>query len=718
MEPATRPTKVALFEHLEQTMSRGPYPIVLILAMSLPGAARALGLGDIHVDSALNEPLSAQIDIVGATRDELIALTANVANREIFQRYGADRPAFLSSATFKVGLNAQGHPVLNIRSTDAFTDPLISFLVDLRWGRNEVVREYSLLLDPAGFASPRRSPEIEVASASPALPAAALSRAAIVPAAPAAAEDQQTVDRPTEIRTAAATHRAEPGATPTGHMRHNITAGDTLRGIARRAGARSESHIQRMMIAIFRANPNAFEANINRMHRGAVLILPTATELSAISSADAKREVRAQMTAWRLDGRQGTPHQVAATPVAPAAPAAKLGPTAEPSRVAKDEESVNASLNTRVQTLERALDDMNKQLAGENAKIQDLKQIKPHAATESAELVHVPIVAVPHDQQVSNSIGASPLPTTNKAVFGPIAVALGLLLAGFAYIRRRLARSSATPRTTVAAADQQDDTLDNARSTGAPTDAMPGKATATSAVASAPSETGKIDAAPASRLDPPQRIETPIPAPSKTNRKANDETTVSLEIDVEALERSYLDSLGIDAAGGEPPGSETTTLDTVDVDTSELHTAIMKADLDTKVIDTRKPDTAAVNHTNLDYNLLDLDATAQHVHMPSGLHDHAVVHERRTNIVDVLKNAIERDPLRRDLRMKLLETYYSAASINQRGFVDIVRKLSTEREYLSAADWQKVMQMGREIAPDDVLFADASKDDETLSNCA
>ena len=74
--------------NLEQTMARGPYPILLLLAMSLPGAARALGLGEIRVDSALNEPLSAQIDIVGATRDDLIALTAKVPNRDIFQRVG------------------------------------------------------------------------------------------------------------------------------------------------------------------------------------------------------------------------------------------------------------------------------------------------------------------------------------------------------------------------------------------------------------------------------------------------------------------------------------------------------------------------------------------------------------------------------------------------------------------------------------------------------
>ena len=48
-------------------MSSGKNPLVLMMALSMPGAANALGLGDIHVDSGLNERLAAEIDIVGAT---------------------------------------------------------------------------------------------------------------------------------------------------------------------------------------------------------------------------------------------------------------------------------------------------------------------------------------------------------------------------------------------------------------------------------------------------------------------------------------------------------------------------------------------------------------------------------------------------------------------------------------------------------------------------
>jgi hypothetical protein len=119
----------------------------------------------------------------------------------------------------------------------------------------------------------------------------------------------------------------------------------------------------------------------------------------------------------------------------------------------------------------------------------------------------------------------------------------------------------------------------------------------------------------------------------------------------------------------------------------------------------------AVNSVHSDFTLVDLDATAQHiqahhVQMPSQLNDHIEVSERRMNIVDVLKRAIDRDPNRRDLRMKLLETYYGTASINRRAFLEVVKKLP--REALTAEEWKKIVLMGREIAADDSLFVDAA----------
>src|SRR5580704_10827096 len=114
-------------------MSSGKNPLMLMMALSMPGAAHALGLGDIHVDSGLNERLAAEIDIVGATPRDLNDLRAAIANRDTFLRYGADRPSFLSSTTVKVTQYCQCRPLLAVRSTDSFTEPVVNFLDDLHW---------------------------------------------------------------------------------------------------------------------------------------------------------------------------------------------------------------------------------------------------------------------------------------------------------------------------------------------------------------------------------------------------------------------------------------------------------------------------------------------------------------------------------------------------------------------------------------------------------
>ena len=103
--------------------------------------------------------------------------------------------------------------------------------------------------------------------------------------------------------------------------------------------------------------------------------------------------------------------------------------------------------------------------------------------------------------------------------------------------------------------------------------------------------------------------------------------------------------------------------------------------------------------------------------MPSVLNEHAVVKERRTNLADVLKLAIEREPDRHDLRMKLLELYYSAAATNRKAFLDVVHNLARNRDHLQSDQWDKIAFMGRQIAAESPLFSE-QPDDEDLADCA
>jgi pilus assembly protein FimV len=680
-------------------MSSGKNPLVLMMALSVPGAAHALGLGDIHVDSALNERLAAEIDIVGATAAELNDLRAAVANRETFTRYGADRPAFLSSATFKVSQDSQGRPVLAIRSTESFTEPAVSLLVDVRWSSGELVRQYTLLLDPAGFAAPRvaATPVAAPAVATPTVAALSAAAPVIDATAPAAApQAEPSGQQPTPPD-------AERSARKTTHIK--VGAKATLRGIAWRVGERSESDLQKMMLAIFRANPTAFEGNINRLHLGAVLTIPSSAEVAAISKSEAKREIHAQMAAWHTTART-VARTVAASPELPRTAALQAARTETPSaettaakspipsaqvavaqadatNSAAAEKSSDKSetelLDQRIQSMERELSQLKGVLQGENDQMLALQQkaaraVQPTPVVEAPQTIEAPTAAEEPQEQ----------PRAGFPVFAAIGVGIGVLAAALAGVYLTSRRRAASLR---AAAMRKpfyvEDTPTDSASNASLSQTVPGEAqqpaqdlrqetAQESAQARAPQTTADRESA--------------TPAID-----ADDATQPALPVlsSIKAAGRS-------EAATGSPARNGSDTTVNLRVETVNLR----------------------VDPTRLDYNFLDLDMTAQHVQMPSVLNENAIVKERRTNLADVLKLAIEREPDRHDLRIKLLELYYSAAATNRQAFLEVVQRFARDRDYLPADQWDKIAFMGRQIASENPLFATETAEDDDLADCA
>src|ERR1700691_2329628 len=173
-------------------------PRVLILAglLSLSSlwsnSSFALGLGEIHLNSALNEPMNAEIDLIAVSPDELAALRAELAPREAFTRYGIDRPPFLSTLAFKVAKSKDGRDVLQVRSTDAIPEPFVTFLVEVNWARGRLMREYTVLLDPPVYTPGERASTaapVTAATTTPVPPPAARERPAPVAPSPAQAAD-------------------------------------------------------------------------------------------------------------------------------------------------------------------------------------------------------------------------------------------------------------------------------------------------------------------------------------------------------------------------------------------------------------------------------------------------------------------------------------------------------------------------------------------------
>jgi pilus assembly protein FimV len=114
-----------------------------LLIFFVPLTALAVGLGEIRLDSALNQPFSAEIPLESANASELLEMEVALASRETFDRYGLDRPAFLSDFRFAVDNDANGNPIVRVSSLKPVSEPFVTFLLDIRWGSGRLLREYT-----------------------------------------------------------------------------------------------------------------------------------------------------------------------------------------------------------------------------------------------------------------------------------------------------------------------------------------------------------------------------------------------------------------------------------------------------------------------------------------------------------------------------------------------------------------------------------------------
>lgn len=120
----------------------------LLLAMLLfPLNAVALGLGDIQVNSILNQGLDARIDLISATAEDAEVLIVKLASREAFIKAGLDRPHELSSLRFKTLLE-NDRVYISVTSPKPIREPSLSFLVEIDWPRGHLLRQYTILLEP------------------------------------------------------------------------------------------------------------------------------------------------------------------------------------------------------------------------------------------------------------------------------------------------------------------------------------------------------------------------------------------------------------------------------------------------------------------------------------------------------------------------------------------------------------------------------------------
>jgi len=319
---------------------KGSTKLSVAIALALIGGnAFALGLGAIQVKSKLNQPLDAEIQVLSENAADAAGLDVKLATAEDFQRVGLDRGRLAIPIDFSVTTNSRGQSVIKVTSKDSVREPLLDFLVEVNWGKGKLLREYTLLLDPPVVAPTRTA----------AAPVPVREAPAAQPAAKIAAEPPKPKPTPTRVkppRPVAEAKPEKPAPTPTPpkpkpapppHAAASgeygpVADGETLTEIARSTRPDDATNLNEMMLALLKANPNAFyKDNINALKRGAILRIPSRDDVKASGSvAEAAAAVHDQNQAWATKTPVAKPTVVATTGTpkkTPEVPAAKPAPT-------------------------------------------------------------------------------------------------------------------------------------------------------------------------------------------------------------------------------------------------------------------------------------------------------------------------------------------------------------------------------------------------------
>lgn len=254
--------------------------VVALLTMASP-AALALSLGRITVQSAMGEPLRAEIEIPEINADEAGSLSAAIAPPEAFTAAGLEYHPEMANLQLSLQRRADGRSFLRVTGARPINDPFVDMILVATWSAGRIVRDYTMLLDP---------PTLKQA-ASPVLPQTSAAASVPVRPAPQAAPAAANV-RPPEVATGSKPASApKPVATAD---KLTVKTGDTASKIANRIKTPDVS-LDQMLVALIRSNPEAFiNGNLNRLRAGAVLDLPDSQQAKSVGPAEATQQVIAQ----------------------------------------------------------------------------------------------------------------------------------------------------------------------------------------------------------------------------------------------------------------------------------------------------------------------------------------------------------------------------------------------------------------------------------------
>lgn len=618
-------------------------------------SASALTLGALRVDSALGENLRAEIAIPQATPAELSNLIVQIAPPEAFRARGLDYSAAASSINVQLVQKPDGTALLQLRSNAPLNDPFVDLIVDTQWNTGSMQRSYTLLLDPP--STPR--------SAAPATAAAPQITAPQVTAPAPVSVTGKTYSSSPRIR--ATTPPAQPvvaAAAPAPASAQNeavrVRSGDTAGRIAN-ANRPAGVSLDQMLVAMLRSNPNAFiNGNVNRLRAGTVLQMPSREQALETSAQEARQIVAAQSRDFNAYRRS----------LAAKAPQAAVQAAAR-----------SASGQVQAQVSEsRANAETADKLTLSKGAIQTAAEEEKLAAQKQAEAQESRLSELQRNLAELNELAQSSTPASSNASTQP-------------------AETPAAPA--AAPADSQ------AAASAEANASLPAVevASANAALIESNASAAATPTASSDEAQPAVPAEDPAPKPAAAQPRP-----APAPMPVE--EPSLLDNPLVPAGGA----LIAILLGLLGYSTWKRRRAAQAAEQDPSLGDSQlHPDTFFAGSGGQHVDTTDAAATTM-AYAPSQLDGGADVdpvaeadvylaYGRDVQAEEILKEALRTQPGRTAIYVKLAEIY--AKREDAKALEEIARSLQPHTE-TGSSEWQRVTALGRQLAPQNPLYADAA----------
>ena len=257
------------------------------------GNVFAVGLGDLTVNSSLNEPLDATIQLVGLDGLGEDQIEVGLGSPDDFERANIARVGLIDDIVLEVDVIDRESGLVHLSSDQPVREPFLNMVISMRWPNGRLMRDYTALIDLPVFISdePTAAP-VNVPESSEPAPAPQQPRSQIL----------VDNDPPDNVVPPALSSTPFPESSPTPQTSAAtdddevvVAAGDNLYNIAVSNRPADNVSVGQTMLAIQRANPDAFiDGDINRIRVGSVLRMPTLQEVQSIDQSQAVNQIALQ----------------------------------------------------------------------------------------------------------------------------------------------------------------------------------------------------------------------------------------------------------------------------------------------------------------------------------------------------------------------------------------------------------------------------------------